>query len=544
LRVGPYIIARRYTYQHNWAFSRADEKRAFEAFVDFVMARWARFPDLHIYHYAPYEPAALKRLMGRYATREEELDRMLRAKLFVDLYQVVRHGLRAGVESYSIKRLEPLYGLDRDTTLADANAALALLQASIELDDISPISDRIKETVLARPRAADDFPVIRARLEELRWSRAAMPAEPHRLGLGLCPERGCEQTPASIVRRQARKRSGSARCGVTHGDRLNRPRAATRLGSVEENLMRPRDSFPRLSRVASAIVFVFFLARAGAATAQTQFVPAPLSGVKPDLHFSGLEIIDGDNPFNWDGSYGTAPWIQMRFTVPVASEDRAASCTNPLLTPLPFQEMSFWVGFDYNLPDFPQAGISAYYYCPPSGKTIYIPWVEWFPDKAQKISIKEFPVIAGHDITIFFQLTSATSAMAEFLDNTDTNYNIFPTFSSPNGKAVTGGSAEWIIERPLVKYGARKLYPNLPNYGAIAASECFASTNSTYGTPISLNPGGYVYDPPTDQAPKSAKWYALYLEEITKAGKLPVSTVEVPKTTPTRTGDELNFSWH
>jgi hypothetical protein len=51
---------------------------------------------MHIYHYAPYEPAALKRLMGRYATREEELDRMLRAKLFVDLYQVVRHAIRAG----------------------------------------------------------------------------------------------------------------------------------------------------------------------------------------------------------------------------------------------------------------------------------------------------------------------------------------------------------------------------------------------------------------------------------------------------------------
>jgi hypothetical protein len=157
------------TYQHNWAFSRADEKLAFEAFVDFVMARWARFPHLHIYHYAPYEPAALKRLMGRYATREEELDRMLRAKLFVDLYQVVRHGLRAGVESYSIKRLEPLYGFDRDTTLADANAALALLQASIELDDISPISDQIKETVLAYNR--DDCrsaSALRDWLESLR----------------------------------------------------------------------------------------------------------------------------------------------------------------------------------------------------------------------------------------------------------------------------------------------------------------------------------------------------------------------------------------
>ena len=77
------------------------------------MARWKAFPGLHIYHYAPYEPAALKRLMGRYATREEEIDQMLRARLFVDLYQVVRHGLRASVESYSIKRLEPFYGFER-----------------------------------------------------------------------------------------------------------------------------------------------------------------------------------------------------------------------------------------------------------------------------------------------------------------------------------------------------------------------------------------------------------------------------------------------
>jgi predicted RecB family nuclease len=72
-------------YEGEWALTRADEKRAFERFADFVMARWAQFHGLHIYHYAPYEPAALKRLMGRYATREEEIDRMLRARLFRSL---------------------------------------------------------------------------------------------------------------------------------------------------------------------------------------------------------------------------------------------------------------------------------------------------------------------------------------------------------------------------------------------------------------------------------------------------------------------------
>jgi predicted RecB family nuclease len=52
-------------YKGEWAFTRAEEKRAFEDFVDFVMARWEAHPGLHIYHYAPYEPAAMKRLMGR-----------------------------------------------------------------------------------------------------------------------------------------------------------------------------------------------------------------------------------------------------------------------------------------------------------------------------------------------------------------------------------------------------------------------------------------------------------------------------------------------
>jgi predicted RecB family nuclease len=146
-------------YEGDWALSRADEKRAFERFVDFVMARWAQFPGMHIYHYAPYEPAALKRLMGRYATRQEEIDRMLRAGLFVDLYHVVRHALRASVESYSIKRLEAFYDFDRASPLADANAALVVLQASLELSDVPSISDEIRATVRAY-NPQDDGPAI------------------------------------------------------------------------------------------------------------------------------------------------------------------------------------------------------------------------------------------------------------------------------------------------------------------------------------------------------------------------------------------------
>jgi predicted RecB family nuclease len=134
-------------YTADWALSRAEEKAAFERFTDFVIGRLEEFPDLHVYHFAPYEPAALKRLMGRYATRENEIERMLRVGLFVDLYAVVRHGIRASVESYSIKKLEPLYRFARAVPLTDANGTLVKVQACLELDDFENIRDEDRTIV-------------------------------------------------------------------------------------------------------------------------------------------------------------------------------------------------------------------------------------------------------------------------------------------------------------------------------------------------------------------------------------------------------------
>ncbi|MCE2405727.1 MAG: TM0106 family RecB-like putative nuclease [Dehalococcoidia bacterium] len=134
-------------YTGLWAFSYDEEKRSFEDFVDWVMARWERYPDLHIYHFAPYEPSAMKRLMGRHATREEEVDRMLRAGLFVDLYRVVRGGLRAGVESYSIKELERFFGFQRDVPLSEANSALYGVSRPLELGYPEAIRAEHREAV-------------------------------------------------------------------------------------------------------------------------------------------------------------------------------------------------------------------------------------------------------------------------------------------------------------------------------------------------------------------------------------------------------------
>jgi len=88
------------------AHDRRSELTAFERFVDFVVERRRAFPDLHVYHYAAYEPSTLARLMSTHATREQEIDDLLRGEVLVDLLQVVRQALRAGVPSYSLKEIE------------------------------------------------------------------------------------------------------------------------------------------------------------------------------------------------------------------------------------------------------------------------------------------------------------------------------------------------------------------------------------------------------------------------------------------------------
>src|SRR5262249_43996584 len=121
-------------YTALWGFNRAEERRTFERFIDTVTERLSRFPTMHIYHFSPYEPSALKRLAGRYASRQDELDRFLRAGVFVDLYGVVKQALRASVETYSLKDLEIFFGFKREVSLEDANHSRRILECAVELN--------------------------------------------------------------------------------------------------------------------------------------------------------------------------------------------------------------------------------------------------------------------------------------------------------------------------------------------------------------------------------------------------------------------------
>jgi predicted RecB family nuclease len=122
----------------------AGEKRAFERVIDVISERLARYPRMHVYHYAAYEPTALKRLMGRHGTREEQVDALLRGGVLVDLFRAVRQGIRASVESYSIKRIEALYDFQRREGLRDAGSSIVEFEEWLELGD----GDRPSSTIL------------------------------------------------------------------------------------------------------------------------------------------------------------------------------------------------------------------------------------------------------------------------------------------------------------------------------------------------------------------------------------------------------------
>src|SRR5579883_2743728 len=135
----------------------------------FLTDRRARHPEMHVYHYNHYEPTALKRLAGRYATCVDELDALLRGHAFVDLYRAMRQGVRASVESYSIKKLEPLYGFTRGVELRDANRCLAAFERWMELRKGAAPDDAVRASIEGYNR--DDClsaMQLRAWLEERR----------------------------------------------------------------------------------------------------------------------------------------------------------------------------------------------------------------------------------------------------------------------------------------------------------------------------------------------------------------------------------------
>lgn len=130
-------------YQPFWAHNIQEERQAFRDFMAFAMQRLMDHPQAHIYHYAPYEETALKRLMSLHGICEAEVDHLLRTGRLVDLYKVVKEGLRVSEPRYSIKNLEVFYAGKRQGELTDGGTSIVYYEQWKQTGD-SRLLDQIR----------------------------------------------------------------------------------------------------------------------------------------------------------------------------------------------------------------------------------------------------------------------------------------------------------------------------------------------------------------------------------------------------------------
>jgi predicted RecB family nuclease len=123
------------TFTPLWADDHASERRAFGEMVDRVHARLREHPEMHVYHYAAYEASALRRLAGRYNTREAEVDELLSRGVLVDLLKVVRGGLAASVPGYGLKEMEVFLGSERHAEIRDGATSIVEHERYIQTRD-------------------------------------------------------------------------------------------------------------------------------------------------------------------------------------------------------------------------------------------------------------------------------------------------------------------------------------------------------------------------------------------------------------------------
>jgi uncharacterized protein len=116
------------SYLPLWAESFDEEREVFESFLELLETRFRDFPDMHVYHYAPYERTRLRAMAKRHHIESPTLQALLDHHL-IDLYPVVTKSLTIGLPSYGLKALEALY-FDPDARMGIAGGGESVVAFS------------------------------------------------------------------------------------------------------------------------------------------------------------------------------------------------------------------------------------------------------------------------------------------------------------------------------------------------------------------------------------------------------------------------------
>jgi uncharacterized protein len=210
---GAYVRGSSPAYHPEWGDDPRGEKRAFERLIDWLMRHRSEHPNAHVYHYAPYEKSALRRLAMDHATREDEVDDLLRNHVLIDLYAVVLGALVQSQDGYSIKKLEPFYGFTREADVRKGDQSIVAFENYL-LERDTPRGAALKADII---RYNKEDCVSTAELHA--WLLTLRPADAPWLGDEV-PEEERKETERDAERR---KLEASLREGTLSGD----PRALT-----------------------------------------------------------------------------------------------------------------------------------------------------------------------------------------------------------------------------------------------------------------------------------------------------------------------------
>ncbi|MFM1845527.1 MAG: hypothetical protein RI917_845, partial [Actinomycetota bacterium] len=134
----------------SWADNRDEEKASFDKFMHDLLNRIQRFPNAKIYHYAPYEQTALKRLADRYQIYQTAVAELIAGEYFVDLYRVVKNSIAVSQENYSIKSLENYYSFKRVSEVKEAKGSMDYYDQYLSALQEDPASaENLKRQVIA-----------------------------------------------------------------------------------------------------------------------------------------------------------------------------------------------------------------------------------------------------------------------------------------------------------------------------------------------------------------------------------------------------------
>ncbi|WP_417484329.1 TM0106 family RecB-like putative nuclease [Maricaulis salignorans] len=163
-----------------WAHDREAEGKALDDLMTFFRERLTAHPCAHIYHYAPYEITALRRLTKQHRRHESFLDQLQRDRVFVDLYSVVTGAVRVSEGGYSIKDLEAFYMGKREGEVATAGASVVAYEKWRETGEDAILQDirAYNEVDCISTQKLRDWLIDVVRPAEMLWPSLAEAAEP------------------------------------------------------------------------------------------------------------------------------------------------------------------------------------------------------------------------------------------------------------------------------------------------------------------------------------------------------------------------------